>query len=289
MRVKLALTTALLALLAGCSESNTAGSPTSTTAAPATTGSRTQSTPPADGCPVGDWQVATITGKSGAEVNGVPIVAKSGGGFTLSLTSAGTWTLKGDNASVTLEAAGVSVDATVDGTADGDYARVGADYQFRQQSSTGKATLKKPIGGVSSFSMDQVGPALAPGGKATLTCGPGTLQVSSESVVLDLKGAGANPTTTTGGSTGGGGTLGIEESALTKTIDCAGRNIELNGSANKLTFTGTCGSVSVNGSQNQLTIATAGQISVNGSHNKITYGGQPKISNNGTGNTISRG
>lgn len=294
MRGQLACAASLLALLTACSESPTASSPpptTPTTASPATT-----TTAEAPGtCPVGEWQVTTITGKSGANVGGTQIVARSGAGFTLSLTSNGTWTLKGDNATVTLEAAGISVEATVAGTAEGEYAKLGSDYQFRQQRATGKVTLKQPVGGVSSFSMDQVGPALAPSGKATLTCGPGTLQLTSESVVLDLKGSGS-PTTTstgstaTGGGGGSGGTLTIAESSQTKTIDCAGRDVALNGSSNKLTFTGTCGTVSINGSKNTLTLATASQISVNGSFNTVTYTtGNPKISNNGTSNAISRG
>jgi len=105
-------------LLAGCSANTTASSPTSTP--PGSTPTSTSEAPAAGTCPVGDWEVTTITGKAGADVGGVQVVAKSGGGFTLSLAPAGTWTLKGDNATVTLEAAGVSVDATVSGTAEGD-------------------------------------------------------------------------------------------------------------------------------------------------------------------------
>lgn len=289
MRRQLACATGLLTLLAACSDNTTTSSPTSTGSPTAPTTS--SSAPAASGCPAGDWEVTTITGKAGANVGGAQLVAKSGGGFTLSLAPSGTWTLKGDNATVTLEAAGVSVDATVSGTAEGEYAKTGSDYQFRQQRATGKVTLKQPIAGVSSFSMDQVGPALAPAGKATLTCGPGTLQLTSESVVLDLKATGsATIPTTSPPASGGGGTLTIADSAQTRTIDCAGRDVALNGSANKLTFTGTCGTVSVNGSRNELTLAAASQISVNGSQNKVTYtSGTPKISNNGTGNTISRG
>lgn len=303
LKVATASAIGLLAVLTACSDNST-GAAGSTTTTPPTTGSTSSeasSGPAAGSCPVGEWQVTTITGKSGATVNGVPVVAKSGGGFTLALASNGTWTLKGDNANVTLAAAGVSVDATVNGTAEGEYAKVGSDYQFRQQRATGKVTLKQQVAGVSSFSMDEVGPALAPGGKATLTCGPGTLQLSSESVVLDLKGTAAagpgpaDPTTTTSsGSTGGGGTGGgspivIADSAQTRTIDCAGRDVALNGSSNKLTFTGSCGTVSVNGSRNELNLATAGQIAVNGSFNRVTYSdGNPKTSNNGTGNTIAR-
>jgi hypothetical protein len=251
-------------------------------------------------CPVGEYQVTKITGRSGTQVDGVPVVAKSGGGFTLALTADGKWTLAGNNATVTLEAANLSVDATVNGTAEGDYAKIGDKYAFRQQHATGRVTLKKAVGGVSGWPMDQVGPALAPGGQATLTCGTGTLALESESVVLDLKstggasggGAPATPTGTGGGASGGstGGTLTLTDSAKTKTIDCAGQNVSITGSSNTYTFTGSCGEMAVNGSKNEITIAKVGQISVNGSFNHVTWSsGNPKTSNNGTGNTIGQG
>ena len=292
-RLAIASAAGLLAVLSACSSDPT-GAPASTPAAPPTTSTSAASPtgPSAGSCPVGQYEIATISGKAGASVNGVPVVATSAGGLKLALTQDGKWTLSGEGATVTLEASGVSVDATVNGTAEGSYAKQGSDYLFRQEKATGKVTLKKPIAGVSSFAMDDVGPALAPTGKATLTCGTDSLKITSESVTLDLRSTGAAPAnpTSTGGGSSGGGTLSIEDSAQTRTIDCAGRNVALNGSSNKLTFTGTCGTVSINGSKNELTLATVGQISVNGSLNKVTYStGNPKISNNGTGNTISRG
>ena len=293
-RLAIASAAGLLAVLSACS-SDTSGAPAPTSAAPTTSSSASPTGPSAGSCPVGQYEITTISGKAGASVNGVPIVATSAGGLKLALTQDGRWTLSGDGATVTLEASGVSVDATVNGTAEGGYAKQGSDYLFNQEKATGKVTLKQAIAGVSSFAMDEVGPALAPSGKATLTCGTDSLKITSESVTLDLKSTGAgpaNPTTptTTGGSSGGGGALSIEDSAQTRTIDCAGRNVALNGSSNKLTFTGTCGTVAINGSKNELTLANVSQISVNGSLNKVTYSaGDPKISNNGTGNTVSRG
>jgi Protein of unknown function (DUF3060) len=302
MRAKIVFAAAgLLCLLAACKEGGTAGSaqanPQAGAASDSTSTAESSSAAPAGGqCPVGNWEVTTITGKSGATVNGVPVVAKSGGGFTLAIGADGKWTLTGTNASVTLEAAGLSVAATVNGTAEGDYAKTGSNYTFRQQRATGKVTLKQAVGGVSSWPMDQVGPALAPGGQATLTCGAGTLELSSESVVLALKGTGGggapqqSEPTTGGGSSGGGGTLTLVESAQTRTIDCAGRTVDITGSANRLTFTGSCAAVHVNGSKNELKIAQVGQITVTGSFNKVTWSsGNPKTSNTGQGNTIAKG
>jgi hypothetical protein len=303
MGIKVATVSAvgLLALLSACSEGNNSAAPTTTATStpPGTTGSSSGFEPPSSGptagtCPVGEYEVTTITGKGGANVNGVPIVAKSGGGFKLALTGDSKWTLTGDKATVTLSASNVSVQATVDGTAGGTYAKAGTEYVFRQEKATGKVTLKTPIAGVSSFDMDQVGPALSPDGKATLTCGADSLKISSESVELDLKstGGGGSPSTSTseGGGGASGGTLTINDSGLTKTYDCGGRDVSINSSANKLTFTGSCGTVSVNGSRNQVKLAQASVISVNGSANEVTYSsGSPKVSNNGTGNKIGQG
>ena len=111
----------LFCLLTACSQSSGGvASGSSDTATPASDAGSSEAAPapaPASAqCPVGDWQVTTITGKSGAQINGVPVVAKSGGGFTLALAADNTWTLTGNKAEVTLDAAGLTVAATVDGT-----------------------------------------------------------------------------------------------------------------------------------------------------------------------------
>ncbi len=294
MRIPIVCTAALLALVSACTTSANNGSPTSSGgAAPPATSTSESSAPAGGACPVGDYEVATIKGK-GAEIGGVPVAVTSAGALKLTLTEDGKWTLSGDGVTVTMEASGISVDATVEGTAEGVYSKVGSDYAFRQEKATGKVTLKQPIAGTSSLPMSDVGPALAPSGTAKLTCGAGTLTIESESVTLELKRLGDDggastppPTTSNGGGASGGPTLTINESAQTKTVDCAGRTVSLNGSANKLTFTGSCVAISINGSRNEITLDKIDQISVNGSANKVTWAsGDPKVSNNGTGNTI---
>ena len=286
----------LLCLVSACdSDGGAASSPTEESTG--TSVEQTSSSAPgSEGqCPVGEWAVTTISGKSGASVGGVPIVAKSGSGFTLSLTDANTWTLAGDNAKVTLEGGGRSVGATVNGTAEGDYAKTGETYTFRQQSASGQVTLDQEVAGVSSWSMDEVGTVLAPGGQATLTCGADTLEISSESVVLALSAVDGSADTSETSEVSetpeqGGGTETIDESGLTRTVDCANQGVVINGSANDLTFTGTCASVTVNGSSNEVRVADVGEIVVNGSANKITWAdGDPKTSDNGQGNSISKG
>ncbi|HEX6356626.1 DUF3060 domain-containing protein [Actinophytocola sp.] len=288
-------TIGLLSLVSACDSDNEAANSSADLPAGTTTEQTSSSQPVSEGqCPVGEWTVTAITGKSGATVGGVPVVAKSGSGFTLTLTADNTWTLAGDNARVTLEGGGLSVDATVDGTAEGDYVGTGETYTFRQQRASGRVTLDREVAGVSAWSMDEVGPALMPGGQATLTCGPGTLEIGSESVVLVLRAVGEGSQTTEVSETpeqgGGGGTVTIDESGVTRTVDCAGQDVVVNGSANELTFTGTCASVTVAGSSNEVRIADTGEIVVNGSVNRITWSeGDPKTEDNGQGNSISRG
>jgi hypothetical protein len=297
MRIMIAIVPAigLLSLVSACDSNGETASSSSGQSAGTTTEQTSSSPRESEGrCPVGEWMVTTISGKSGANVDGVPIVATSGSGLTLSLTEANTWTLAGDNATVTLESGDLSVNATVNGTAEGDYAKTGETYTFRQQSASGRVTLDHAVAGVSSWSMDEVGPALAPGGEATLTCGADTLEISSDSVVLALRAAdegGDQPSEPTGSpEQGGGGTLTIDGSGTTSTVDCAGQSVVITGSANNLTFTGTCTTVTVNGSSNEVRIADVSEIAVNGSINKITWSdGDPKTSDNGQGNSISEG
>lgn len=301
MRAKLLTVAAatLLAGLTGCSGDDTATPPPTDTTT--STSTSTSASTGADGqCPVGRYEVTTISGKAGADVNGVPITATSGGGLTLALT-ADTWTLSGEGAEVTLQSGGVSVDATIDGTAEGGYATSGADtYLFRQERASGRVTLSKPIAGVSSIPMADVGPAFTPTGSATLTCDGDNLTISSESVELELERTGGSsggpggPSGSSGPSTPAGqsgGGLTITDSAVTRTLDCgSGGDVTVNGSSNTLTFTGECAKVSVNGSKNEVKLARAAEIEVTGSLNTVTWAaGDPRTSNTGTGNRISQG
>jgi hypothetical protein len=288
-------TVSLLAALGACTgDGGTAGPPATSTTSTTSTMSVTLSPSPGGGqCPVGEYAITTISGKAGTDVNGVPITATSGGGLTLALTDGGTWTLTGNGAAVTLEASGVSVNATVDGTAEGSYAKTGDTYAFRQERASGTVTLGTPVAGISSIPMDEVGPALAPRGTATVTCAGDRLTIASESVELTLsRTAGVTPTSNPSSppSPSGGGTLTYTESARTETIDCAGRDVAINGSANKLTFTGKCARVSITGSRNEIGVARADAIEVTGSLNTVTWSsGEPSTSDTGTGNKLGQG
>lgn len=196
-----------VALLAGCSEEQQAGeggstvttdATTSETAAasetsePAETSGQSGSTPPetgkptSAGCPVGEYQVDRITGKEGAEINGAELVVESDGGFVLEIDDDGSWQLTGSNAPISLSAAGTSVHATVDGQAEGSWAKSGDRYIFRQEEAHGRVTLSQAAGGVSSIPMSKVVPAIAPSGKVSANCGNGTLMIRSRAVDLKL-------------------------------------------------------------------------------------------------------
>lgn len=106
----------------------------------------------------------------------------------------------------------------------------------------------------------------------------------------------ANPTSTTAKSTGAqleiGNTLNYGSFGTTADLDCAnGKSLNVGGSNNTLTVTGTCGSVSVGGADNKVTLNKIDtRLSVVGLNNTVTYkNGDPKVENLGSGNTINKG
>ena len=78
----------------------------------------------------------------------------------------------------------------------------------------------------------------------------------------------------------------------TATLDCAnGKSLNVAGSNNTLTVTGTCETVSIGGTGNKITIDKINtRITVLGVENTITYkDGDPKVDNIGTSNNIKKG
>jgi len=83
----------------------------------------------------------------------------------------------------------------------------------------------------------------------------------------------------------------IDEGGLTRTIDCRGRNVIVNGGENKLTLRGECNTLTVPGADNKITVEAVGTIKTEGNNNEVTWtkglgGKNPKISNTGKGNII---
>jgi len=73
-------------------------------------------------------------------------------------------------------------------------------------------------------------------------------------------------------------------------IDCGqGKSLNVGGSNNKLTVTGTCGSVSVGGADNTITVTRVdGELSVVGLNNRVTYSGDADVNDTGSGNQITK-
>lgn len=306
MRVILrsAVLVGLIALLASCAEEGTPSADGSSTSTPATTENAAESSSAPAGageCPVGSYQVASITAKESVTVGGEQLSAADVQGLTLEFTADGTWELTGDDATITVTAAGLTADATLDGSAAGRYAETGGEYTFSQDSADGQITLDQPVAGIDSIPMDEFGPAVAPSGTATLTCSDTGLTVDAENAVLELTGAGAEPPATdaepptdvappTGAEPPtGGAPMVINATAQTKSYTCSGEAVTINGSANNFTFAGGCEAVIINGSTNKITVS-AEVITLNGSHNQIAWTGtKPRVNDNGVGNNVGQG
>jgi hypothetical protein len=108
---------------------------------------------------------------------------------------------------------------------------------------------------------------------------------------------GAAATTTSGGNSANtsvqiGNSLEYGSFNTTATLDCAnGKSLNVAGSNNTLTVTGTCETVSIGGTGNKITIDKINtRITVLGVQNTITYkDGDPKVDNIGTNNDIKKG
>jgi hypothetical protein len=79
-----------------------------------------------------------------------------------------------------------------------------------------------------------------------------------------------------------GGSLMVNDSNATKTIECNDGRLTLNGNNLTVTVTGHCATLFVNGSNHHVTVDSADSIDVNGMNSVVIYhSGQPGISKNG--------
>ena len=107
----------------------------------------------------------------------------------------------------------------------------------------------------------------------------------------------AAATTTSGGNSVStsveiGNSLEYGSFNTTANLDCAnGKSLNVAGSNNTLTVTGTCETVSIGGTGNKITIDKINtRLTVLGVENTITYkDGDPKVDNIGTNNNIKKG
>jgi hypothetical protein len=162
------------------------GAPAGQLSSPAAT--PTPAAPDPNTCFLGSFEVVSITSQQGVATSVGTIRAAGGGGsLVLDLRPAGTWRLSSDGSRpVTFEVGPYTVDARIDGTLDGSYRRAGTSFVFEPGDAQGTATLTTPVGS-REYDMDEVGPALAPDGTATITCQPDGAEFRSESVTMTLK------------------------------------------------------------------------------------------------------
>ena len=89
-----------------------------------------------------------------------------------------------------------------------------------------------------------------------------------------------------------GNTVNYGSFGTTVDIDCGqGKSLNVAGSNNTLTVTGSCASVNVGGADNKIVFDKIDDdLSVVGLNNTVTYkSGDPTVDNLGSGNTIHKG
>lgn len=194
------LAAALSACQSGTGGDGTAAPPPAGQGGPATSAADTarsvappspsvnQPPPDPSRCFVGSYTVASITGHQGITTPaGAARPAGGGGSLVFDLRADNTWQLSSDGSRpVVFEVGPYTVDAVINGTLKGSYQRSGSSFLFEQDDATGTVTLSTPIGS-RDYDMDTVGPALAPSGTATVTCGADGAEFVSQSVTMTLK------------------------------------------------------------------------------------------------------
>ena len=128
------------------------------------------------------------------------------------------------------------------------------------------------------------------------TANPPASSSTSTTAASKTRSSAAAPTTS-GGNTFStsvqiGNSLEYGSFNATATLDCAnGKSLNVAGSNNTLTVTGTCETVSIGGTGNKITFDKINtRLTVLGLENTITYkDGDPKVDNIGTNNDIKKG
>jgi len=86
----------------------------------------------------------------------------------------------------------------------------------------------------------------------------------------------------------------VESSGVTRTIECRGRRVQIDGTNNEVTLLGRCPRVVVNGTGQNVKIERAGSIRVNGVGNTVVWGAalrgdHPRVRASGINNTVHQG
>ena len=77
--------------------------------------------------------------------------------------------------------------------------------------------------------------------------------------------------------------------SLKKTYNCEGKDVNIQGGHNELTFTGSCGRVNVVGAHNVIRLESANAINVVGANDTITYrSGSPSVNIVGRNSKVNK-
>lgn len=298
-------------LAAGCSTGLAAGSsaPPAALASALSVGGQ----PPENGtpCPAGDYSVTAIEAKDTTQVLGKEVAFRGPvTGLILTIDPDGTWTMVGKKASVAVTLAGVAtLNAKIDGKAEGTYTTTGSGYQFVMDDSTGTATVALPGMAGQRRPLSEVAGFIAPTGRTTLGCVGTTATMQSDSATLRLVGVNAGvgssvagisiPTATaepgTVPATEIEGPLTVSTSNRTASYRCgtASGPVTVTGNGSTLSFTGDCPTITIKGSQNKLDITRVSALDVSGDNNTVGWtsapNGGPEVNDTGTANTITNG
>ncbi|MDX3243218.1 DUF3060 domain-containing protein [Streptomyces sp. ME18-1-4] len=103
------------------------------------------------------------------------------------------------------------------------------------------------------------GPAIQSPGPARAASGTGSAAAGSTSL----------PDSTAAASTGGDPSLVIDSNYNARATDCTGHDVVIEGQANAIGLTGTCGTVTIGGRFNTVTVETANTIKITGNSSTV--------------------
>lgn len=80
---------------------------------------------------------------------------------------------------------------------------------------------------------------------------------------------------------------------MSKSTQCNGQPVYIQGNGNQISLTGSCPQVRVNGNENQVTVAQLGKVQVVGNDNQVKWaqalnGQEPQVQTSGNDNQVSR-
>jgi len=164
----------------------------------------------------------------------------------------------------------------------------GVGNSVRQGTVTGHAARVESGGGDHAAVIESDSGSVTVGTKRHGESGKIEAQTEGQSVAL---GEGSIVGRTTGRS--GGAKIVISDNRLTKTIECAGRDVSIDGNFNTLSLLGECQTVQVAGNGNLVRIEAAAAIETMGTRNTVTWerglaGKSPAVENLGNDNSISK-